>query len=161
MSDSLLTFLQHLREFGLVFQRKVTAGDTGGGWGTWGGDRSPSGLILFPPLVSVAPRPCHPLVVVTPIVPTVSPQRKSRRFYPTRLAIALASGTSGCPPEPDARGFVIVETNYRIYAYTGLSPNAPKCPQGGDTGPRCHPIPSLIARHILSLCVLVLHPHLC
>uniref|UniRef100_A0A663ETS4 General transcription factor IIH subunit 4 n=1 Tax=Aquila chrysaetos chrysaetos TaxID=223781 RepID=A0A663ETS4_AQUCH len=52
MSESLLTFLQHLREFGLVFQRK----------------------------------------------------RKSRRFYPTRLAIALASGTSG--------------TNYRIYAYT-------------------------------------------
>ncbi|XP_071657080.1 general transcription factor IIH subunit 4 isoform X4 [Patagioenas fasciata] len=66
MSESLLTFLQHLREFGLVFQRK----------------------------------------------------RKSRRFYPTRLAIALASGTSGCPPEPDARGFVVVETNYRIYAYT-------------------------------------------
>uniref|UniRef100_A0A663ET47 General transcription factor IIH subunit 4 n=1 Tax=Aquila chrysaetos chrysaetos TaxID=223781 RepID=A0A663ET47_AQUCH len=46
MSESLLTFLQHLREFGLVFQRK----------------------------------------------------RKSRRFYPTRLAIALASGTSGAPP---------------------------------------------------------------
>ncbi|GCC43162.1 hypothetical protein chiPu_0027137, partial [Chiloscyllium punctatum] len=43
MSDSLLTFLQHLREFGLVFQRK----------------------------------------------------RKSRRFYPTRLAINLASGVSG------------------------------------------------------------------
>ncbi|NXS65434.1 TF2H4 factor, partial [Pandion haliaetus] len=50
MSESLLTFLQHLREFGLVFQRKVT-------WegGTWG---------------------------------------------------------------PDAHGFVLVETNYRIYAYT-------------------------------------------
>ncbi|KAM6038236.1 general transcription factor IIH subunit 4 isoform 3-T3 [Chlamydotis macqueenii] len=66
MSESLLTFLQHLREFGLVFQRK----------------------------------------------------RKSRRFYPTRLAIALASGTSGAPPEPDAHGFILVETNYRIYAYT-------------------------------------------
>ncbi|KAM6289038.1 LOW QUALITY PROTEIN: general transcription factor IIH subunit 4, partial [Aegotheles albertisi] len=60
--------------------------------------------------------------------------RKSRRFYPTRLAIALASGTSGAlgtlgtlgtplgalgtAPEPDARGFILVETNYRIYGYT-------------------------------------------
>uniref|UniRef100_A0A671VE59 General transcription factor IIH subunit 4 n=1 Tax=Sparus aurata TaxID=8175 RepID=A0A671VE59_SPAAU len=53
MSESLLTFLQHLREFGLVFQRK----------------------------------------------------RKSRRYYPTRLAITLAAG-------------VTTKTNYRIYAYT-------------------------------------------
>ncbi|KAM4643573.1 LOW QUALITY PROTEIN: general transcription factor IIH subunit 4 [Amazona ochrocephala] len=45
-------------------------------------------------------------------------KRKSRRFYPTRLAIALASGPSGTPPEPGARGFILVETNYRIYAYT-------------------------------------------
>ncbi|XP_041267811.1 general transcription factor IIH subunit 4 [Onychostruthus taczanowskii] len=75
MSESLLTFLQHLREFGLVFQRK----------------------------------------------------RKSRRFYPTRLAIALASGTAGTSlgtslgtlgTEPDGHGFILVETNYRIYAYT-------------------------------------------
>ncbi|XP_027489505.1 general transcription factor IIH subunit 4-like [Corapipo altera] len=50
--------------------------------------------------------------------PTVPWQRKSRRFYPTRLAIALASGTSGTVPEPDGHGFVLVETNYRIYAYT-------------------------------------------
>ncbi|NXF28098.1 TF2H4 factor, partial [Rhodinocichla rosea] len=83
MSESLLTFLQHLREFGLVFQRK----------------------------------------------------RKSRRFYPTRLAIALASGTAGTSlgtapgtalgTEPDGHGFILVETNYRIYAYTGGT---------GDTG---------------------------
>uniref|UniRef100_UPI0023EA922D general transcription factor IIH subunit 4 n=1 Tax=Agelaius phoeniceus TaxID=39638 RepID=UPI0023EA922D len=71
MSESLLTFLQHLREFGLVFQRK----------------------------------------------------RKSRRFYPTRLAIALASGTAGTSlgtslGTPDGHGFILVETNYRIYAYT-------------------------------------------
>lgn len=50
------------------------------------------------------------------------PQRKSRRFYPTRLAIALASGTAGTAgpagTEPDGHGFVLVETNYRIYAYT-------------------------------------------
>uniref|UniRef100_UPI00358E0753 general transcription factor IIH subunit 4-like isoform X1 n=1 Tax=Myxine glutinosa TaxID=7769 RepID=UPI00358E0753 len=66
MSDTLLAFLQHLRELGLVFQRK----------------------------------------------------RKSRRYYPTRLVINLASGvahgnsTSGC------HGFIVVETNHRVYAYT-------------------------------------------
>ncbi|XP_028454040.1 general transcription factor IIH subunit 4 isoform X2 [Perca flavescens] len=77
MSESLLTFLQHLREFGLVFQRK----------------------------------------------------RKSRRYYPTRLAITLAAGvttssssssssTLASPPGTGDTGFIVVETNYRIYAYT-------------------------------------------
>ncbi|XP_031442523.1 general transcription factor IIH subunit 4 [Clupea harengus] len=78
MSESLLTFLQHLREFGLVFQRK----------------------------------------------------RKSRRYYPTRLAITLSAGVtttnlsltpmSGIGPTPGTgdSGFIIVETNYRLYAYT-------------------------------------------
>ncbi|THH04433.1 hypothetical protein EW145_g5527 [Phellinidium pouzarii] len=53
-------------------------------------------------------------------------QRKasSRRFYPTRLATTL---TSSLPPLPtsgstgagaQAQGFIILETNYRIYAYT-------------------------------------------
>ncbi|KAJ3609324.1 hypothetical protein NHX12_023847 [Muraenolepis orangiensis] len=74
MSDSLLTFLQHLREFGLVFQRK----------------------------------------------------RKSRRYYPTRLAITLAAGittakASSSSNPMDVTGdtsYIVVETNYRIYAYT-------------------------------------------
>ncbi|XP_072303915.1 general transcription factor IIH subunit 4 [Eucyclogobius newberryi] len=75
MSESLLTFLQHLREFGLVFQRK----------------------------------------------------RKSRRYYPTRLAITLAAGvtSSSAPsnsltssPGSGETGFIVVETNYRVYAYT-------------------------------------------
>lgn len=77
MSDSLLTFLQHLREFGLVFQRK----------------------------------------------------RKSRRYYPTRLAITLAAGVAtqssssslanmAATPGTGEAGFIVVETNYRIYAYT-------------------------------------------
>ncbi|XP_008330026.1 general transcription factor IIH subunit 4 [Cynoglossus semilaevis] len=73
MSESLLTFLQHLREFGLVFQRK----------------------------------------------------RKSRRYYPTRLAINVAAGvttsatnsSTSFTPTGDA-GYIIVETNYRVYAYT-------------------------------------------
>ncbi|MEQ2216487.1 General transcription factor IIH subunit 4 [Xenoophorus captivus] len=80
MSESLLIFLQHLREFGLVFQRK----------------------------------------------------RKSRRYYPTRLAITLAAGVTNnssssssyniasIPGTKDA-GFIVVETNYRIYAYTGMT----------------------------------------
>jgi len=53
-------------------------------------------------------------------------QRKatSRRFYPTRLATTL---TSSLPPLPtsigtgtgaQAQGFIILETNYRLYAYT-------------------------------------------
>ncbi|KAF3834401.1 hypothetical protein F7725_025605 [Dissostichus mawsoni] len=86
MSDSLLTFLQHLREFGLVFQRKVRE---------------------------------HPL----PLCQTPLPPRKSRRYYPTRLAITLAAGvtstssTLATPGTGDA-GFIVVETNYRLYAYT-------------------------------------------
>lgn len=58
--------------------------------------------------------------------PLLCPQRKSRRYYPTRLAITLATGvatTSSCIPSanPGAgdAGFIVVETNYRIYAYTG------------------------------------------
>ncbi|XP_064236690.1 general transcription factor IIH subunit 4 isoform X2 [Aotus nancymaae] len=66
MSDSLLNFLQHLREFGLVFQRK----------------------------------------------------RKSRRYYPTRLAINLSSGVSGAGGTVHQPGFIVVETNCRLYAYT-------------------------------------------
>ena len=53
-------------------------------------------------------------------------QASSRRFYPTRLATTL---TSSLPPLPtsdaagasaQAQGFIILETNYRIYAYTGM-----------------------------------------
>lgn len=76
MSEPLLSFLQHLREFGLVYQRK----------------------------------------------------RRSGRFYPTRLAIGLASGLKdlnvktdgpgGDREEEQDQGYIIVETNYRVYAYT-------------------------------------------
>ncbi|KAN0064539.1 RNA polymerase II transcription factor B 52 kDa subunit [Thecaphora frezii] len=52
-------------------------------------------------------------------------QRKasSRRFYPTRLATTLTSnaatpllGSNGT--EQEERGYIILETNYRLYAYT-------------------------------------------
>lgn len=71
-SQGLLTFLQHLREFGLVYQRK----------------------------------------------------RKAGRFYPTRLALNIAgkrnaiaaiTAESECTQD---RVHIIVETNYRVYAYT-------------------------------------------
>ena len=54
-------------------------------------------------------------------------QATPRRFSPTRLATTL---TSSLPPLPTATGaggageskgggFIVLETNYRIYAYTG------------------------------------------
>ncbi|KAJ7173953.1 transcription factor Tfb2-domain-containing protein [Mycena crocata] len=52
-------------------------------------------------------------------------QRKptSRRFYPTRLATTLTSSspplpTSTGPSSGPKEGFIVLETNYRIYAYT-------------------------------------------
>ncbi|XP_018329175.1 general transcription factor IIH subunit 4 [Agrilus planipennis] len=69
MSAGLLIFLQHLREFGLVYQRK----------------------------------------------------RKAGRFYPTRLALnitCLQDKGAIVLEEDTPKGYIIVETNYRIYAYT-------------------------------------------
>ncbi|CAH0401097.1 unnamed protein product [Chilo suppressalis] len=68
MSNNMLVFLQHLREFGLVYQRK----------------------------------------------------RKAGRFYPTRLALNIASVRDGPGALEAARspGYIVVETNYRVYAYT-------------------------------------------
>ncbi|CAG8566902.1 8772_t:CDS:2 [Paraglomus occultum] len=60
-------------------------------------------------------------------------KRSSRRYYPTRLATTLTSGTSallGRHPTPSTvnpvagediateQGFIILETNYKLYAYT-------------------------------------------
>ncbi|XP_075216082.1 general transcription factor IIH subunit 4 marionette [Lycorma delicatula] len=66
MSEGLLMFLQHLREFGLVYQRK----------------------------------------------------RKAGRFYPTQLALNMASGETRALSHNAQEGYIIVETNYRVYAYT-------------------------------------------
>lgn len=46
-------------------------------------------------------------------------QRRSGRFYPTRLAINLASGLKEVNLDVNKTGYIVVETNYRVYAYTG------------------------------------------
>lgn len=85
LSENMLTFLQHLREFGLVYQRK----------------------------------------------------RKEKRFFPTRLALNFTTKnaiipenivsehsvnktalTAGEETVSYEKGYIIVETNYRVYAYT-------------------------------------------
>ncbi|XP_070582185.1 general transcription factor IIH subunit 4-like [Ptychodera flava] len=45
-------------------------------------------------------------------------KRKSKRYYPTRIAINIASGLSDISTDVNRPGFIMVETNYRVYAYT-------------------------------------------
>ena len=45
-------------------------------------------------------------------------QRTAGRFYPTRLVLNIASGENKGLLERHREGFLVVETNYRIYAYT-------------------------------------------
>lgn len=50
------------------------------------------------------------------------PSSSSDHFYPTRLATTLTSDAGGLRSSltstADSRGFIVIETNYRIYAYT-------------------------------------------
>lgn len=52
------------------------------------------------------------------------PSPKSSIFYPTRLATTLTSDTSGLrssfstSTSHNKSGFIVIETNYRVYAYT-------------------------------------------
>uniref|UniRef100_K1PW55 General transcription factor IIH subunit 4 n=1 Tax=Magallana gigas TaxID=29159 RepID=K1PW55_MAGGI len=45
-------------------------------------------------------------------------KRKIQRYYPTRLAINLAAGQSDFTSVGKNTGYLMVETNYRVYAYT-------------------------------------------
>lgn len=45
-------------------------------------------------------------------------QRSAGRFYPTRLALNIASGEKKSLLERHREGYLVVETNYRVYAYT-------------------------------------------
>ena len=43
----------------------------------------------------------------------------SKRFYPTRLALSISiAGSPKVSSEESSDQFIVVETNYRIYAYT-------------------------------------------
>lgn len=44
--------------------------------------------------------------------------RKDGRFYPTRFVIDLANGLRDVKTDVHRKGFIIVESNYRLYAYT-------------------------------------------
>ena len=51
------------------------------------------------------------------------PSPTSNRFYPTRLATTLTSDAGGLrssslASSADSGGFIVIETNYRVYAYT-------------------------------------------
>ncbi|WAR30320.1 TF2H4-like protein [Mya arenaria] len=50
-------------------------------------------------------------------------KRKEKRYYPTRLAINLASGLTGMATDENRQGYMVVETNYRVYAYTDSALN--------------------------------------
>jgi transcription initiation factor TFIIH subunit 4 len=47
-------------------------------------------------------------------------KRKEKRFYPTRYAISLANGLGDEEDviKANENGYIVVETNYRIYAYS-------------------------------------------
>lgn len=48
-------------------------------------------------------------------------QRKAGRFYPTRLALNITNKNAVAVGDEDTeqdKGHIIVETNYRVYAYT-------------------------------------------
>jgi transcription initiation factor TFIIH subunit 4 len=53
-------------------------------------------------------------------------QASSRRFSPTRLATTLTSSSpllptsAGTASTSQQQGFIVLETNYRVYAYTGI-----------------------------------------
>lgn len=100
LTETQRVLLEDLRDYGLVWQRNVCRFRE---CGTAASDRS---------------------------------QSKSRRFHPTRLATTLTSALPSLIPSthasrpaadtaaqgsgaPDQQGFIIIETNYRLYAYTG------------------------------------------
>lgn len=68
----------------------------------------------------------HLLVIFSPAISSgVGVQRKDGRFYPTPHIIGLVMGKNAPPDAAEAAagtassGYIVVETNYRLYAYTG------------------------------------------
>ncbi|XP_053201118.1 general transcription factor IIH subunit 4-like [Panonychus citri] len=48
-------------------------------------------------------------------------KRKDGRFYPTKLVINLTANSSSSQVDSKREGFIIVETNFRVFAYTNSS----------------------------------------
>jgi len=100
-SEPMQTFMQHLREFGLLYQRTVSF---------ILGDLPHEYLSTYNRFEFETD--C--------IVKLIVFQRKAGRFYPTRLALNLITGKRHIALDTDKHksGFLVVETNYRVYAYS-------------------------------------------
>lgn len=106
LSPTQLTMLEDLRDYGLVWQRKVS-------------------------ILRIYLDQTFSMNSLANMILVLYQQPSSRRFSPTRLATTL---TSSSPPLPttsgagalmqstgsSSEGFIILETNYRLYAYTGI-----------------------------------------
>ena len=70
-------------------------------------------------------------------------KRKIQRYYPTRLAINLASSQLDFTSVGKNTGYLMVETNYRVYAYTGqlVTTKVSTFSQGWVCGERGWPSP--------------------
>ena len=57
------------------------------------------------------------MIVILVVMGICVIQRTAGRFYPTRLVMNIASGEKKGMMERHKDGFLVVETNYRVYAY--------------------------------------------
>lgn len=83
--------LEDLRDYGLIWQRRV----------------------------------CSCIFFHLPFASHFAVKPTSRRFNPTRLATTLTSSSLPLPTSTGSssgskEGFIVLETNYRVYAYTGI-----------------------------------------
>lgn len=118
LSGNMLNFLQHLREFGLIYQRTVS-------------------FFLFELNLLIEKK--FLFIFILFVLIFFFHQRKEKRFFPTRLALNFTTKNASAPENvienstvnsttsgklqqgDDAnydKGYIIVETNYRVYAYT-------------------------------------------
>lgn len=106
--------------------------------------------LCLPSNSTLAPRHHHPIHVRLSFSLPFSPslflsslaQKSSKRFWPTRLATSLSAGSTttsstsassaatmvaqpsndqNAASSEEQKGFIIIETNFRVYAYTSLS----------------------------------------
>ncbi|KAL4704880.1 hypothetical protein ACJJTC_019458 [Scirpophaga incertulas] len=134
MSNNMLVFLQHLREFGLVYQRKRKAGrflpDEAGAQHSVRarhGARAAAPAALAPSTGTAAADPPRGYIVVETNYRVYAYTQSALQVallglftelvyrYRWWTGAALAPSTAAADPP---RGYIVVETNYRVYAYT-------------------------------------------